>query len=158
MSGNHSRYELVGHFFERLVPSDLDEDIEMIRYSIPRIKVLVTTAYGGLQVLEASSRQELKDSILKTTFVPFLTGWGFSTHLDGLDGGFSRALHPRCTMDLYLPMIWETVAYVFSPGLSEEQVQQLYRTGNSYQGYALTFDKKDNTSTKNDSLFATTLQ
>jgi hypothetical protein len=129
----------VGHFFEQLVPHDLDQDRYMMERFIPRIKVLVTTASGGLQVMEASTRQQLKDGILKTTWVPYLTGWGLCLDEEDvyLDGGFSRLLHPKCSVDLYLPLIWETIAYVFSPGLSQEQVSHLYHTGNRYRGYNL---------------------
>ena len=138
--GNHSRYELVEHFFERLVPLDLDNDRVMMQDSISRIKVLVTSASKGLEVYEASSRQELKDSILKTTKVPYLTASGFTEPDEDdiyLDGGFGRVLHPKCETDLYLPLIWETVAHVFNPALSLEQVHHLYQTGHGYQGYSL---------------------
>mmetsp|Transcript_4924 Transcript_4924/g.9152 ORF Transcript_4924/g.9152 Transcript_4924/m.9152 type:complete len:209 (-) Transcript_4924:1196-1822(-) len=137
-SGNRSRFELVDFFFDELVPGELDEDAEMIERVLPRIKVLVTTVSGGLKVVEATNRQELKDGILKTTWVPYLTGWGFSVDEEDvyLDGGFSRLLHPECETSLHLPLIWETLVHTFSPGLTREQVQRLWQAGRNFN-YAL---------------------
>ncbi len=48
------------------------------------------------------------------------------------DGGFSRLLHPECEHRLDLPLIWETLIHTFSPGLTREQVRQLWRAGYRY--------------------------
>jgi hypothetical protein len=128
-SGNRSRFELVEHFFDEIVPQNLDEDKEIAIRVLPRIKILVTTIAEGFQIVEATNRRELKDSILKTTWVPYLTAMGLSSQLDG---GFSRLLHPKCEMSLHLPLIWETMVHTFSPGLTREQVRRLWHAGHSY--------------------------
>ena len=135
-SGNRSRFELVDHFFDTLVPIEFDQDVQMLERSLPRIKVLVTTMSGGYQIVEPKNRQELKDSMIKTTWVPYITGFGLSPSEDDentndiyLDGGFSRLLHPECETNLYLPLIWETLVHTFSPSLSRDQVRKLWHAG-----------------------------
>lgn len=108
---------------------------------LPRIKILVTTLSDGYRVVESRNRKELKENIMKTTWVPFLTGWGVmpTTETDEnnhkmvyLDGGFSRVLHPECETELSLPLVWETLVHTFSPGLSRDQVQTLWERGKDY--------------------------
>lgn len=141
-SGHQSRFELVESFFDDLVPPHLDlngtavvnlEDATASSF-LPRIKVLVTTFSDGFRVEEAQTREELRDLIVKTTWVPYLTGWGFSADEREvfLDGGFSRLLHPTCETELHLPLIWETLIHTFSPGLTRNQVNSLWNAGHTY--------------------------
>lgn len=45
---------------------------------LPRFKILITIpSDGGYAVVEPQNRGELKEHIMKTTRVPYLTGWGF---------------------------------------------------------------------------------
>jgi hypothetical protein len=71
--GRLSSYELVHHFLQALVPEEHDYSMQ---HFLPRIKVLVTTANDGVQVRQASNRQELVDLLIKTTWIPFVTGHG----------------------------------------------------------------------------------
>lgn len=121
------------------------------RNFLPRLKILVTSLSDerGYTVLESNDRNELKENILSTTWVPYLTGWGFripnstdkpegdtaneDNPLGYLDGAFSRTLHPRCQVAWNLPLIWETLVHSFSPGLSREQVQSLWEQGKNYE-------------------------
>jgi hypothetical protein len=174
LAGNQSRFELVDYFFDELVPQqyhvdltnsghgDQDDDNDERQTSLsssssalssflPRIKVLVTTVSDGFRVEEAQNRQHLKELIIKTTWVPYLTGWGFlsdddNDHDNGnhneikkyyLDGGFSRMLHPPCEVSLHLPLIWETLVHTFSPGLTPNQVNTLWLAGHTYDSYNL---------------------
>lgn len=142
-SGNRSRFELVDYFFEALVPYEDEDHVSnsMLEHTIQRMKVLVTTASGSVEIIEASSRQELKDSIMKTTWVPYLTGWGIPReNKDGsfhVDGGFSRFFHPRCETSLTLPLIWDTMVHTFNPGLDRKQVHRLWKAGFEYRHYEL---------------------
>lgn len=145
-SGNRSRFELVDHFFDSLVPKEGDvfEHSELMR-TIPRIKVLVTTLSGKFEVVEASNREELKESIIHTTWVPYLTGWGIPASVDGdsggvrgvayVDGGFSKFWHPQCETRLDLPLIWDTLVHTFNPALDQRQVQSLWLAGHEYPHY-----------------------
>lgn len=70
-SGNISRFELVDHFFETLLSHDetgeaVADDLERI---LPNLKILVTSKRDGHQVREARNRTELKDLLIKTTWV-----------------------------------------------------------------------------------------
>jgi hypothetical protein len=136
IGGNRSRFELVDYFFDALVPFDFDDDVHMVQHSLPRIKVLVTTMSGGVQIFEPTNRQELKDSMIKTTWIPYVTGWGFLSERENddiyFDGGFSRVLHPECETNLHLPLIWDTLVHTFSPSLSREQVRRLWHAGYHY--------------------------
>jgi len=111
---------------------------------LPRIKVLITTlSDGGYKVVESRNRNELKENILATTWVPYLTGWGFlvptderdakTEQLGYLDGGFSRTLHPKCEAEWNVPFMWETLVHTFSVGMSQEQVQTLWKKGWDYE-------------------------
>ena len=156
-SGNRSRFEIVEYFFDQLLPPATEDNcIEAVEEQLsftddhgnlnflPRMKILVTTPFGdGYVVLEPTNRNELKEYILRTTWVPYLTGWGWlmpttQPDADGhqelyLDGGCSRHLHPRCEAEWHLPLMWETLVHTFSPGLSREQVQSLWERGNNYE-------------------------
>ncbi len=154
-SGNRSRFEIVEYFFDELLPPNISQDNCIVADDIDagacesldfllRIKILVTTPLeDGYKVLEPKNRNELKEYILRTTWVPYLTGWGWlmpTTERDAnghqelyLDGGFSRHLHPRCEAEWQLPLMWETLVHTFSPGLSREQVHSLWERGNDYE-------------------------
>jgi len=162
-----SRFDLVDYFFDELVPQTIDDHDfgsnnttttststianTNLESFLPRIKILVTTISDGYQVVEAKNRQELKEHIMKTTFVPYLTGWGLflrtNTNDDDdddmqfyLDGGFSRMLHPKCDIELHVPIMIETLFDTFNPSLTHKQVTKLYKKGYEYELY----DDNDN--------------
>lgn len=64
-AGNVSRFELVDHFFDQLVPEEEDR----IQHILPNIKVLITTQRDGHQVGQAKDPAELKDFMIKTTWM-----------------------------------------------------------------------------------------
>ncbi|CAJ1962713.1 unnamed protein product [Cylindrotheca closterium] len=135
---NHiSRFDLVENFLETLVPTSDDDshDQEQLQQILSKIKILVTTTENGVEVLQATNRDELLDLMIKTTWVPALTGWGFLTdHKDVyLDGGFSRYLHPDCEYVLELPMVWETLVHTFTPSLTRETIRELWNVGYEYE-------------------------
>lgn len=135
-SGSISRFQLVDHFFETMLTGHRDESASLndLDSVLPNIKILVTSQKDGHQVRQPQNRTDLKDLLIKTTWVPYLTGWGFLSEGDDiyLDGGFSRYLHPLCEYRLDLPLIWETLIHTFSPGLTRDQVEQLWRAGYRY--------------------------
>jgi hypothetical protein len=160
---NISRFDLVQDFFDSLVPptadnnntiDDNDDDDnqqsnqQLLKVLLPKLKILVTTKSNGLEILEASSRDELLDLMIKTTWVPVLTGRGilFDDQDLYLDGGFSRFLHPECEYRLDLPVTWETVVHTFTPSLTEDTIRELWRTGYGYE--------HDRFPKRNDELFS----
>jgi hypothetical protein len=65
-SGSLNRFELVDKFFDDIVPSDSTVSLEDF---LPRLQILVTTLGEGVQITQATNRDELKDLIVKTTWV-----------------------------------------------------------------------------------------
>jgi hypothetical protein len=148
MNQNISRFDLVQDFFDSLVPptdhNDDDDDDDnqqssqqLLKVLLPKLKILVTTKSNGLEILEASSREELLDFMIKTTWVPVLTGRGmlFDDQDLYLDGGFSRFLHPECEYRLDLPVTWETVVHTFTPSLTKDTIRELWTAGYGYEHY-----------------------
>lgn len=68
-SGNVSRFELVDHFFEALLPHDETAPTDELERILPNLKILVTSQRDGHQVREARNRTELKNLLIKTTWV-----------------------------------------------------------------------------------------
>ena len=71
LSGNISRFELVDHFFETMLTINGDgtstmTDLDSI---LPNMKILVTSQRDGHQVRQPQNRTDLKDLLIKTTWV-----------------------------------------------------------------------------------------
>ena len=130
IDGTLSRYSLVMHFVERLVtPSDVDR----ITPILDRLNILVTSTSQGVEILKPSNRAELIDLLIKTTWIPTVTGRGMLRQGGDryLDGGFSRVLHPPCNHTISVPTTWTTFVHSLNPGLGRETVQQLWELGKS---------------------------
>jgi hypothetical protein len=65
-AGNISRFEVAGHFFDDLVPLESEE---AIHHFLPNLKILVTTTKNGFEAKEPKNIFELRDLIIKTTWV-----------------------------------------------------------------------------------------
>ena len=65
-SGSLNRFELVDNFFDEIVPKNSTVSLEDF---LPRLKILVTTLGEGVRITQATNREELKDLIVKTTWV-----------------------------------------------------------------------------------------
>ena len=65
-SGSLNRFELVDKFFDDIVPKNSTVSLEDF---LPRLKILVTTLGDGVRISQATNRDELKDLIVKTTWV-----------------------------------------------------------------------------------------
>ena len=68
-SGNLSRFELVDTFFEKLLPHDDENVAARLEYVLPKMKILLTTHREGHRISQPNSRQNLKDLLVKTTWV-----------------------------------------------------------------------------------------
>lgn len=71
---------------------------------------------------------------------PFITGKGLGYVNDHqsndfhLDGGFSRTLHPKCHIELYIPLtLWGITQHTLNPALDRNMVEGFWRTGQQYQ-------------------------
>ena len=65
-AGNISRFELVDHFIDGLIPHGSEEILDEF---LPNLKILVTTSKNGYEAVEASNRTELRDLLIKTAWV-----------------------------------------------------------------------------------------
>jgi hypothetical protein len=65
-SGSLSRFELVDKIFDDIFPSNSTVSVEDF---LPRLQILVTTFGEGVRITQATNRDELKDLIVKTTWV-----------------------------------------------------------------------------------------
>lgn len=68
-SGNLSRFELVDTFFEKLLPHHDESISNNLDRVLPKLKILVTTRRTGYRVVQPETRDQLKDLMLKTTWV-----------------------------------------------------------------------------------------
>ena len=68
-SGNVSRFQLVDTFFEKLLPYHDESISNNLERVLPKLKILVTTRRAGYQVIQPETRDQLKDLVLKTTWV-----------------------------------------------------------------------------------------
>ena len=129
--GHISSFEMVNLFLDRLVP----EETEQLQHFLPRINVLVTTASKGAEVHQPSSREDLVDLMVKTTWIPFVTGQGILKDDNDerfLDGGFSRRLHPKCQHSAFVPITWRTFIHTLNPGFGKRTAYKLFDMGQSH--------------------------
>lgn len=64
MTGNLSRYDLVDRFIDNLLNRE-----ESIVHLLDRLHILVTTTKNGVAVEKATDSRQLKELLLKTTFM-----------------------------------------------------------------------------------------
>jgi len=125
--GELTRYEVAGVFVDELLATSETEGETEDKW-LEKVNILTTTWYGRPRVTVAKSREELKGLLIKTSFIPFATGFGFNN--DGeMDGGFSMILHPRCKRGIYLPVRWDMIANVLNVNMGMETVERLYEEG-----------------------------
>ncbi|GKY93911.1 hypothetical protein MPSEU_000358000 [Mayamaea pseudoterrestris] len=131
MQGELSRFDMVNHFLNRLVTPT---DVNRIEHVLHQLNIIVTTASRGVEIVQPSNRSDLIDLLIKTTWIPIVTGQGVALEQDGeryLDGGFSRVLHPPCNHSVWVPTTWTTFVHSLNPGLGREAVYQLFEMGKS---------------------------
>mmetsp|Transcript_931 Transcript_931/g.1742 ORF Transcript_931/g.1742 Transcript_931/m.1742 type:complete len:289 (+) Transcript_931:92-958(+) len=132
MAGHLSRYDLVDRFIDNLLVDGVS-----IEHLLDRLHVLVTTTKNGVAVEKAADATQLKELLLKTTFIPFITGRGLG-YADAddrfLDGGFSRMLHPKCNIELWIPLtLWDITQHTLNPALDRDKVEGFWLTGQRYR-------------------------
>merc|ERR1711862_895961 len=134
-----SPYDLVSIFIDRLLESmekNYQDEGSMNELVFNRMNIITTTLGIGTNIRKANNKEELRELMLQTTWIPFITGKGLSivdqNGYKHIDGGFSRYLHPKCqtylsSMPFRLDFLW-----TLSPNLSEEKVLELWNDGLSY--------------------------
>lgn len=140
MAGSLHQYEIVPAFLQQL---DLPKHQSQLQRLLPNLKVLVTSWNGAVVVEEPTTIDDLQDFLLQTTYIPFVTGPArfLPTSNDFvLDGGFSRSLHPKCDLDIRVPVTWRTTLYTLTPGISTEQVVEFWEMGRNDAARVLSDD------------------
>lgn len=133
LNGSLSRYQIVDYFLEDLVPK---ADSSRLQLLLPHLNILLTTATNGVQVGQATNHEELVDLLVKTTWIPLVTGNGILRQ-DGesyIDGGFSRVLHPPCEHTARVPVTWDTYVNSLNPGFGRETAFGLWQMGKDALG------------------------
>jgi hypothetical protein len=138
LAGNLSQYEMVDYFLDEFAPESVESAV--LEDFLPRLNVLVTTANAGVDIQTPTNRRELIDLLVKTTWIPFVTGRGVLTDDDGhyLDGGFSRVLHPKCDHEVYVPVTWNTFIHTLNPGFDRKLVNEFWEMGQAIKGHPFT--------------------
>jgi hypothetical protein len=105
---------------------------------LSRLHILVTSASDGVEVMVARDRESLVDLLIKTTYIPFVTGDSIAILRNQsddamqyyLDGGFSRALHPECQHRVpSVPLSLSSVVYTLHPGMEKQTAYGLWEMG-----------------------------
>lgn len=111
-------YEGVGGF----VDDDRKEDW------LQQINVMTTLWWGFPKITRPSSRKELRELLIKSSHIPFATGWGL--HRGGeLDGGLSWLLHPSCDRTVLPPATWDVLSNVLNVNMGEDLLLRLHGAG-----------------------------
>ncbi|CAB9511638.1 expressed unknown protein [Seminavis robusta] len=145
MVGNITRFDIIDQFLLDVLGEDSDEGNQIIESFLPNLKILVTSRGNGVEIVQPTSRDELISALKQTTWIPFITGQGvFRASTNDtcsnaeenefyLDGAFSRVLHPTCEYDLLVPGTFRTLMLTLHPGLSREDVDQLWEAGRNFE-------------------------
>lgn len=107
LNGQISRFDIVDRFLDDILQSyDDHHDNENSNTSSAlflhsNLKVLVTSKGRGLEIIQATNRQELKDILKKTTWIPFVTGDGVmrSSSSDEEVIETTSLIHPSTTLN-----------------------------------------------------------
>lgn len=149
--GSISRYDVVGHFVDSLL-SALDDDQEpdvastfvptlydssetnatLLNRLLPRLRIItsVPNPWGFLvpSIRTPSNRQELKQMLVQTTWIPFATGYGlwYDQHMDG---AFTLVQHPKCDYDVGLSLDADLYSNVVNVNLPWSKVEKFWNAG-----------------------------
>lgn len=128
--GEISRYDVAGEFVDDLLElSEGREENGLLQDDWLKHTHVLTTSYLGFpQMRTASNRGELRKLLVKTSFIPFATGFGFG-HEGENDGGFSLLFHPRCNHNIMLPVTWKMLKNVLNVNMGMDTVKELYEIG-----------------------------
>jgi hypothetical protein len=151
-NGTLRRSDMVEHLLHRVMPnptssnsSDANATIANLHSDevgfhdfLSRVHILVTSASDGVRAAKADSHPSLVDLLVKTTYIPFVTGDAVALlqpHSDSgvdyyLDGGFSRALHPGCQHQVpSVPLTVSSFMYTLHPGMDKRTAYELWELG-----------------------------
>lgn len=118
------RYDVVEEFVDNLL-IDLTEE-QMIPL---RELNIVTTNWGMSTITNPKTKEELRELLVDTAFIPFATGFGFTRAGGAIDGGFSVPFHPKCDTYIGLPITFRFLSNVLNVNMGMDLVTELYEEG-----------------------------
>lgn len=128
--GNISRFDIVEVFLDNIVPSLTNNGV------IDKLHILLTTTGVGGTARRAHTLDELRDLLIQTTWIPFVTGSSLWVEDDQgryhMDGAFSTTLHPPCTHQIGAPNSYEMVVNSLNPSLSSTKAKEYWQAGFQY--------------------------
>jgi hypothetical protein len=150
-NGTLRRSDMVEHLLHQVMPTcdsnlsttnaaiaNIHSDEVGFHAFLSRVHILVSSASDGVQVAKADSHPTLVDLLVKTTYIPFVTGDAVAllqpdseSGVDYyLDGGFSRALHPGCQHQVpSVPLSVSSFVYTLHPGMDKRTAYELWELG-----------------------------
>lgn len=138
-NGELTRYDLTDAFVNKLLPPHHDESISSSEL-LSKVNI-ITTVSSSASVLSqhvrtATTVRELREMLVQTTWIPFLTGWGLSKngHYDGAFAQYLGGYQSTYDVSLDLPLMWaDLMLNQMNPKLSINQTQKYYYAGASYK-------------------------
>lgn len=168
--GELSTHNMVDEFLRRLVVPFLEGDDNNQQMTsrprppaswLSRIHIMSTNLATGVEIQQATNRDELVQLIKQTTWIPFLTGQDWRLLLDNgehnnsntfmaagyLDGYFSIPLHPPCRYTARVPFSPGMYLHSLNPALGQNQVFEFVRYGQGQVNNPFELNNRWNTTT-----------
>lgn len=130
--GMISRYDIVPHFINSIL-----DDVNTDETIFQKLNVLLTTKGTGVTAKRPQTAQELRELLIQTTWIPFITGsalWIQDTSIGQyhMDGAFSSTLHPPCDRRIDVPCTFDIMRNVLNPFLDQVGAKSYYEQGIRY--------------------------
>ena len=133
--GKISRYDIVPAFIDAILNNEDDEETGYFFYD--RLNILLTTRGSGVTANRPRNAMELRELLIQTTWIPFITGSGLwlRDSTDGryhMDGAFSSTLHPPCDRRIDSPYTFDVMRNALNPNLDKDTARRYYEQGMRY--------------------------
>jgi|NOAtaT_6_FD_contig_81_74274_length_1114_multi_3_in_0_out_0_1 hypothetical protein len=138
-NGELSRYDLTEAFVNKLLPPHYDESFSSTDL-LSKVNIITTVSSSASilsqHVRTAKTVSQLREMLVQTTWIPFLTGWGLSKngHYDGAFAQYLGGYQSPYDVSLDLPLMWaDLMLNQMNPKLSINQTLKYYSAGASYK-------------------------
>ena len=127
-SGNISRYSVSETFVDDIIGRNSSLDAS----SLSKLNILtsVATNWGWkAEINRPQSLKELKQMLIQTAWIPFVTGPNIVDPLGHFDGVFSLLQHPTCGIEISLKWDLSLILNIFNINLAKEASKQFWKMG-----------------------------
>mmetsp|Transcript_66 Transcript_66/g.137 ORF Transcript_66/g.137 Transcript_66/m.137 type:complete len:311 (-) Transcript_66:429-1361(-) len=133
--GKMSRYDIVPAFIDAIL--EYDDYGGAGDFIYERLNVLLTTRGSGVTANRPRDAMELRELLIQTTWIPFVTGSGLWVRdsTNGryhMDGAFSSTLHPPCDRRIDSPHTFDVIRNSLNPNLDKDTARRYYEQGMRY--------------------------